>query len=132
MQSSEWPSIAFDVVSDCRPRAANTKRNRCPQLNRKQRRAAERKQPKKPTNVCCVHSALTTKVSLSAVNYELSGYMPKRHEFECEWDDDCERKIMDIEFNDDDTPEEFELKMQLLEVYNERLAKRHAVRKCVL
>lgn len=58
--------------------------------------------------------------------------MPKRREFECEWDDDCEKKIMDIEFGTDDTPEEFELKMELLEVYNERLSKRHAMRKYVL
>jgi transcriptional adapter 2-alpha len=55
--------------------------------------------------------------------------MPKRNEFECEWDDDCEQKIMDIEFTDEDTPEEYEIKMRLLEVYNERISKRHAMRK---
>jgi hypothetical protein len=58
----------------------------------------------------------------------LSGYMPRRQEFEIEWDNSCEQRVMDIEFTESDTEEDFELKMQLLEMYNERLSKRHTVR----
>ena len=55
--------------------------------------------------------------------------MPLRNEFECEWDDICERQIQDIELNDDDTEEDIELKMRLLEIYNYRLEKREAMKK---
>lgn len=63
-----------------------------------------------------------------SVIHNLSGYMPRRKEFETEWDNFCEKKIMDIEFNESDTEEEFEMKMQMLEMYNQRLNKRHTVR----
>lgn len=58
--------------------------------------------------------------------------MPKRNEFELEWDNACENKIMDIEFSDLDTEEEFNMKMQLLEMYNQRLNKRHSMRTYVM
>jgi transcriptional adapter 2-alpha len=58
--------------------------------------------------------------------------MPARGEFEYEWEDGLEKKIMDIEFHEHDTPEEFEAKMQALERYNQMLDKRHAMRKLVV
>jgi len=71
-------------------------------------------------------------ILVSPVDPSLSGYMPVRNEFECEWDDGCEQLIMDIEFDDDDTKEEFEIKMELLELYNLRLSKRRSMRKLVV
>eukprot|EP01052_Picozoa_sp_SAG31_P027403 SAG31_NODE_2564_length_5468_cov_78.362316_3_plen_37_part_00 len=32
------------------------------------------------------------------------GFIPKREEFEYEWDNDCETAIGDMEFSADDTP----------------------------
>jgi hypothetical protein len=49
LDSPNWPNITFDDVCDVRYRAP-PKRSRCPQLARKQRRAAK-KQPKKAPTV---------------------------------------------------------------------------------
>eukprot|EP01127_Copromyxa_protea_P017274 TRINITY_DN523_c2_g1_i1.p1 TRINITY_DN523_c2_g1~~TRINITY_DN523_c2_g1_i1.p1 ORF type:complete len:479 (+),score=82.59 TRINITY_DN523_c2_g1_i1:153-1589(+) len=124
LDSPGWPNHNFDHVHDSRF-LNSSKHSKCPQLARRQRRAAARKL-KKPTK------KPTPQTPVSAVRHDLSGYMPLRKEFECEWDDDCEQKIMDIEFTENDTEEEYEFKMRLLEVYNARLAKRHAIRKMVV
>jgi len=93
----------------------------CQQKARKDRRAKKKQvSTKKPINIA------------NPVDYDLSGYMPKRNEFECEWDDECEKKIMDIEFYQQDTREEVEAKLKALEEYNVRLAKRHAMRRLVV
>jgi len=93
----------------------------CQQKARKDRRAKKKQvSTKKPINIA------------NPVDYDLSGYMPKRNEFECEWDDECEKKIMDIEFGQMDTREEVEEKLKALEEYNVRLAKRRAMRKMVV
>jgi len=121
LNSPSWPLISFDHILDTRLESGSSnKRSKCPHQARKERRAAMRSQrsTKKPVNV-----------PSNPVHPDLSGYMPKRNEFECEWDDACEKTVMNIEFTDQDTPEEFEEKMQALEKYNQRLAKRHAMRK---
>jgi transcriptional adapter 2-alpha len=54
----------------------------------------------------------------------LVGYMPKRGDFDTEYDDEAETRICEMEFNDDDTEEETKLKLQVLEYYNARLDER--------
>lgn len=54
----------------------------------------------------------------------LVGYMPKRGDFDTEYDDEAETRICEMEFNDDDTEEETKLKFQVLEYYNARLDER--------
>lgn len=66
------------------------------------------------------------------VNTDLSNYMPLRGEFEVEWDNDAENTIKDIIFENDDTQEEREAKLRLLELYNERLDERYKKRRFVL
>ncbi|PVU86187.1 hypothetical protein BB560_006798, partial [Smittium megazygosporum] len=57
-------------------------------------------------------------------NHEVSGYMPGRKEFEEEYDNDAEQVIKDMNFNEDDIPEERELKLTILQIYNSKLDKR--------
>lgn len=51
---------------------------------------------------------------------EISGYNPKRQEFDLEYDDDAEKLLVDMEFKDTDTEEERELKLRVLRIYNKR------------
>lgn len=51
---------------------------------------------------------------------ELSGYNPKRQEFDPEYDNDAEQLLADMEFKDADTDEERELKLRVLRIYAKR------------
>ncbi|PIA58229.1 hypothetical protein AQUCO_00500284v1 [Aquilegia coerulea] len=55
---------------------------------------------------------------------ELSGYNPKRNEFDPEYDIDAEKLIANLEFKDTDTEAEHELKLRMLHIYNRRLDER--------
>lgn len=52
------------------------------------------------------------------------GYLAERGDFETEWDNDAEDVLADMEFRDEDTREERELKLQVLEIYNRKLDSR--------
>ncbi|KAL9254873.1 Transcriptional adapter ADA2b-like protein [Drosera capensis] len=54
----------------------------------------------------------------------LSGYNPKRQEFEPEYDNDAEQLLADMEFKDTDTEDERELKLHVLRIYSKRLDER--------
>lgn len=55
---------------------------------------------------------------------EISGYMPFRHEFEEEFNDEAEHIIDNIEFTDDMDQSEFEHNCELLEIYNSQVVER--------
>lgn len=55
---------------------------------------------------------------------EMSGYNPKRHEFDPEYDNDAEQSLADMEFKDTDTDAEHELKLRMLHIYSRRLDER--------
>ncbi|KAJ2453588.1 Transcriptional adapter ada2 [Coemansia sp. RSA 2336] len=57
-------------------------------------------------------------------NHEIAGYMPGRLEFETEWENDAEQVVKDMIITDDDTPEEQELKLTVLRIYNHKLDRR--------
>lgn len=61
-----------------------------------------------------------------------SGYHIKRNEFETEYDHEAEHLIADLEFGEDDTPEEVQEKLRLIEIYNKRLDEREKRRNFVL
>jgi transcriptional adapter 2-alpha len=63
---------------------------------------------------------------------EVLGYLPKRGDFEQEYDMDAELLLADMEFFDDDTPENFELKNNVIELYNARLDERIRRKKFVI
>ncbi|KAK4491894.1 hypothetical protein RD792_002675 [Penstemon davidsonii] len=52
------------------------------------------------------------------------GYNPKRHEFDVEYDNDAEHLLTDMEFNENDTQLERELKLRVLRTYSKRLEER--------
>lgn len=51
---------------------------------------------------------------------ELSGYNPKRQEFDPEYDNDAEQLLAEMEFKDTDSEEERELKLRILRIYSKR------------
>ncbi|KAK6269149.1 hypothetical protein QUC31_013309 [Theobroma cacao] len=55
---------------------------------------------------------------------ELSGYNPKRQEFDPEYDNDAEQLLAEMEFKDTDTEEEREIKLRVLRIYSKRLDER--------
>ncbi|KAJ4976603.1 hypothetical protein NE237_001709 [Protea cynaroides] len=55
---------------------------------------------------------------------ELSGYNPKRQEFDPEYDNDAEQSLAEMEFKDTDTVPERELKLKVLRIYLKRLDER--------
>jgi transcriptional adapter 2-alpha len=63
---------------------------------------------------------------------ELAGYMPRRGDFDVEWDNDAENILADMEFSSSDPPAERALKLQVLEIYNEKLDEReHRKQFCI-
>ena len=55
---------------------------------------------------------------------ELSNYNHKREEFDPEYDNDAEQLLAEMEFKDNDTPEEKDLKLRVLRIYSKRLDER--------
>lgn len=55
---------------------------------------------------------------------ELAGYMPRRGDFDVEWDNDAENILAEMEFSPSDPPNERALKLQVLGIYNEKLDER--------
>eukprot|EP00268_Persea_americana_P032310 TRINITY_DN3172_c0_g1_i1.p1 TRINITY_DN3172_c0_g1~~TRINITY_DN3172_c0_g1_i1.p1 ORF type:complete len:597 (-),score=135.98 TRINITY_DN3172_c0_g1_i1:296-2086(-) len=55
---------------------------------------------------------------------ELSGYNPKRQEFDPEYDNDAEQMLAEMEFKDTDNEAERELKLRVLRIYCSRLDER--------
>ncbi|CAI9089979.1 OLC1v1024639C1 [Oldenlandia corymbosa var. corymbosa] len=55
---------------------------------------------------------------------EFSGYNFKRQEFEIEYDNDAEQLLADMEFKENDTNSERELKLRVLRIYSKRLDER--------
>lgn len=49
-----------------------------------------------------------------------SGYNPKRQEFDPEYDNDAEQPLAEMEFKDNDTEAERELKLRVLHIYYSR------------
>ncbi|KAJ4980768.1 hypothetical protein NE237_031605 [Protea cynaroides] len=55
---------------------------------------------------------------------ELSGYNPKRQEFDSEYDNDAEQSLANMEFKETDTEAERGLKLRVLHIYLKRLDER--------
>jgi len=50
--------------------------------------------------------------------------MPKRGDFDIEYDNDAELLLAEMEFNDDETEKEILIKYKVLDIYNARLDER--------
>jgi hypothetical protein len=63
---------------------------------------------------------------------ELSGFMPRRGDFDVEWGNDAEQALADMEFTRVDTAEERQLKMQVLDIYCQKLDEREKRKNFIL
>lgn len=63
---------------------------------------------------------------------ELAGFMPRRGDFDVEWENDAEAALADMEFLPGDLPEDKKLKLQVLQIYNERLDEREKRKNFIL
>eukprot|EP00842_Homolaphlyctis_polyrhiza_P006910 jgi/Hompol1/808/HPOL_004512-RA len=92
------------------------------------------KLPNYPSRNHCRHSKelshyhrlllLLQPISSGPANHDIAGYMPGRKEFELEFDNDAEQAIKDMEFMEDDSREEIDLKCAMLNIYNTTLDRR--------
>lgn len=66
------------------------------------------------------HTALTVHHTAKSGSSpaEIVGYMPKRGDFEVEYDNDAELLLAEMEFTDEDTTEEKAMKFRLIDIYN--------------
>ena len=55
---------------------------------------------------------------------ELAGYMPRRGDFDIEWENDAEQTLADMEFLPGDLDKDKKLKLAVLNIYNEKLDER--------
>lgn len=62
----------------------------------------------------------------------ISGYNPKRHEFDPEYDNEAEQLLADLEFKENDSEEEHELKLRVLRIYSKRLDERQRRKKFII
>jgi len=60
---------------------------------------------------------------------EILGYWPKREEFDIEFLNDAELEISELEFLDDDTENDRNLKLNVLKIYNAQLEEREKRKK---
>lgn len=60
---------------------------------------------------------------------EIVGFWPKRNEFDTEYFNEAEIEVAELEFLDDDTDEDRDMKLKVLEIYNLRLAEREKRKK---
>lgn len=63
---------------------------------------------------------------------EQTGFNAKRMEFDPDFDTDAELPLADMDFRAEDPPEEVELKLRVIEIYNTRLEERRRKRDFVL
>ena len=63
---------------------------------------------------------------------ELAGYMPRRGDFDMEWDNDAEKTIAEMEFTSDDTKDDRELKLDVIRIFNAKLDEREKRKKFII
>jgi hypothetical protein len=63
---------------------------------------------------------------------ELAGFMPRRGDFDVEWENDAETSLADMEFLRSDTVADKQLKLQVLEIYVQKLDAREKRKAFVL
>jgi hypothetical protein len=63
---------------------------------------------------------------------ELAGFMPRRGDFDIEWDNDAEQLVADMEFLPGEPPQDRELKLKVLAIYNAKLEEREKRKRFVL
>jgi Myb-like DNA-binding domain/Zinc finger, ZZ type len=68
--------------------------------------------PPRPDDTMCLPGA------------DLAGFMPRRGDFDIEWENEAETSLADMEFSQGDPPQDKQLKLQVLEIYCQKLDER--------
>ncbi|ORM39540.1 Transcriptional adapter 2 [Babesia sp. Xinjiang] len=63
---------------------------------------------------------------------QVVGYWPLRGDFDIEYDNDAELILADMEFRAEDSPEQIELKLKVIEIYNSKLDERIYRKKIII
>ncbi|KAJ1927308.1 Transcriptional adapter ada2 [Tieghemiomyces parasiticus] len=78
----------------------------------------------KKARVSTPNARMNKPLASQPTNHEIQGYMPARLEFEVEHENDAENTVKDLVFAPDDLPEDTELKLVVMDIYNARLTRR--------
>eukprot|EP01118_Nematostelium_gracile_P018259 TRINITY_DN8065_c0_g1_i1.p1 TRINITY_DN8065_c0_g1~~TRINITY_DN8065_c0_g1_i1.p1 ORF type:complete len:443 (-),score=90.43 TRINITY_DN8065_c0_g1_i1:87-1346(-) len=68
--------------------------------------------------------ALPPKPNAAFSQPEFAGYMPNRGDFETDYENDAEMILCEMAFHDDDSPLERNLKLKVIDIYNQKLDER--------
>ncbi|KAI8334219.1 hypothetical protein BC941DRAFT_432391 [Chlamydoabsidia padenii] len=112
VSSDNWPMPPMDKVFD--------RLSESDYRERKRQRLQLSRSPRKLSGNTHYNKPVTSQPTF----HELQGYMPRRYEFETEHENEAEQNVKDMVFNEDDTQEEIDLKVMVLDIYNSRLDKR--------
>lgn len=114
VSSPDWPMPRMDVKFD------ELSESECRERKRQRLQQSRGMLPRAKAVVANANKPVTS----GPAYHEIQGYMPRRFEFETEYENDAEQYVKDMVFNDDDTQEEIELKLMVLDIYNSRLDRR--------
>lgn len=109
----------------------NTGKLRDYQARRTTERAAEEKEFGPPTTQPAVPEKKGAADGVPDL-HQMIGYMPKRGDFDQEYDGDADTLLADLEYFDDDTEQDVRLKNDVIELYNARIDERIRRKKFVL
>ncbi|ODQ81869.1 hypothetical protein BABINDRAFT_160099 [Babjeviella inositovora NRRL Y-12698] len=112
LQSKDYPLPETDTdLSHITPQVfAAMRKERLERLERKKNGPLPPPKPKASASVPLCH--------------EIQGYMPGRMEFEHEVEDEAEHTVKEMIFDPDDQPNDIDLKLTILDIYNSRLTTR--------
>lgn len=114
VSSPDWPMPRMDVKFD------ELSESECRERKRHRLQQSRGMLPRAKAVVANANKPVTS----GPAYHEIQGYMPRRFEFETEYENDAEQYVKDMVFNDDDTQEEIDLKLMVLDIYNSRLDRR--------
>ncbi|KAF7727527.1 Transcriptional adapter ada2 [Apophysomyces ossiformis] len=120
VSSPDWPLPRMNLKFE-------TSESECREQKRQRLEKSRGLLPRKPP----ASSVPTKPVTSGPAFHEIQGYMPRRFEFETEYENDAEQTVKDMVFNEDDTQEEIDLKVMVLDIYNSRLDRRMERKKMI-
>lgn len=114
VSSPNWPLPRMNLQFE-------TSEEQCRERKRQRLQQSRGLVPRKPASS---HPNTAKPITSGPAFHEIQGYMPRRFEFETEYENEAEQFVKDMVFNDDDTQEEIDLKVMVLDIYNSRLDRR--------
>ncbi|KAI8368125.1 uncharacterized protein BYT42DRAFT_585358 [Radiomyces spectabilis] len=120
VSSPDWPLPRMNLTFE-------TSESECRERKRVRLQQSRGLGPRKPAAAPVSSKPITS----GPAYHEIQGYMPRRFEFETEHENEAEQYVKNMIFNDDDTQEEVNLKIMVLDIYNSRLDRRMERKKMI-